>query len=482
MLQLLQQAVVQLAVGVHLALEQVELHTPFLARHNFVPCRCKPCTYQCILPLGHGQVVAHRNDGGIHFLLDLRVVLGHLFPQLLHFREVVFVHLGVFKVFGLQLGALLFVALYGFILKHLPCSVGCCANGLVFRLCFVKLLLGLGQRPGELGKRLVNHTGFFVQRQNIFGAGIFLQFAFAFFQFGLGGAQLPFQKVFGIAARVHAPLQVQRNKLLPQCVGNAGGQLWAGIFNRHLQHARVAHLLNHHRLLKGLQHLFAVQLVSIGGSRAAHFAIAVLYFAPRVFKHGRPARVPLLPGITICAGGLFSAQCVGIVVGQGHAVKLQLVHHAFGQHAAFQQLQVGTHGSAFVVALLVTAQCFVFVELHHLRSPLVHLQGGAGQVQRGAHKTHHQRGQQAKGGNAQQQTLVLHHQAPKVAQVQRTFFHFRAAALARVAGLPHGIRLAQGWCLMLGRASLVRHGQVVGVLFCAHAIVFSWCRLRNGMW
>ena len=152
---LLQQAVVQLAVGVHFALEQVEIHAAVLGLHDLTAGLLQPGANQVLLPLGHLCLVAHRSQNALHFGFDSAVELVDLRAQLLHLGEVVFVDLGRFLVVLIQLADLGFVVLNRLALKHLARRIGGRANRLVVRIGLDHFLLGLGQSRGIFGKRLV---------------------------------------------------------------------------------------------------------------------------------------------------------------------------------------------------------------------------------------------------------------------------------------------------------------------------------------
>ena len=143
-LHLLQQAVVQLAVGVHLALEQVEVHAAVLALHDFLARLLQPAANLPLLAFGGGQLVAHRRQNVLHLGIDLPVQVVHLRAQLLHLRKICLVHLGVLLVLLVQLADLRLVVLDALALQHLARRTGRHANRFVLRLGLDQLLLGLG--------------------------------------------------------------------------------------------------------------------------------------------------------------------------------------------------------------------------------------------------------------------------------------------------------------------------------------------------
>ena len=338
LLDLLQQAVVKLAVGVHLALEQVVINALVLPLHNLAACFIQARAQQGLLPFGHLKIVAHRCQYAAHLGLDLAVQIIDLGAQLLHLGKVVFVDLGALLVFGIQLAALGLVVLNRLAIQHLAGRVGRLAHRLVFRLGLEPLLLHLGQRRREIGKRLVHHVGFLIQRQNVAVACKLVELALRLFESRLGQAQLGFQKRFGIRRRLQPPLKVERNKGLCDRIGNACRQLWVGVFCIHLDHARIAHQFHGYRLVECGNHLFTVKALSAVGGRLAHLVPALLDFAQHVAGRRHPAGIGGLPlgGVGLflgsrCGGG-------GQVLRQALAVKPQLVNYPLGQNPAFEQL------------------------------------------------------------------------------------------------------------------------------------------------
>ena len=138
-------------------------------------------------------------------------------------------------------------------------------------------------------------------------------------------------------------------------------------------------------------------------------------------------------------------------------VQAQFIDHAFGQYAAFEQLQLRAHGRAVVH---VGAGFAVLAKLHHARRALVHLDGGGRQVQGRFHKAQQQRRQQPHDGHRHQQPLVLEHHAPDVAQVQHiVVFPLRRLAIAFPGRTP-GMAAAHGQGMAGQRSARMRGGQL----------------------
>ena len=308
---LLQQAVVKLAVGVHLAFEQVVIHALVLPLHDLAAGCLQSRTQQGLLPLGHLKHIADRCQNAAHLGLDLDVQVVDLGAQLLHLGEIVLVDLRALLVFGIQLAALRLVVLNRLALQHLAGRVGRLTHGLVFRLGLEPVLLHLGQRRRKISKRLVDHAGLFVQRQYVALTCKLVELTLRLFQPRLGQAQLGFQKRLGVRRRLQPPLEVERNKRLGYRVGNARCQLRVGVFYVDLDHARIAHQLHIHCFRKAVDHLFAIQPLGTVGGGLAHLVPALLDFAQQIAGHRRPAGIGGLGvgglgffvGSRCCSGG-----------------------------------------------------------------------------------------------------------------------------------------------------------------------------------
>ncbi len=143
LLQALQQVVVDLAVGVELALEQAQVHALVLRLDHLLAGLLQARAHQVFLAPGRVVLRLHRRQHGGNLGLDAQFQLGDLRLGLQHLGEIGFVGAQVHQVLGLQLRLLLLDGLHGLVVQHLGGVLRAALHLAVLRLCLHALLLSL---------------------------------------------------------------------------------------------------------------------------------------------------------------------------------------------------------------------------------------------------------------------------------------------------------------------------------------------------
>ena len=239
----LQQAVVELAVGIHLARQQVVLEAAVLAAENGL---------LAFLQLGRELVFLGQRGLVIGFegterplglLVDLGLQVLDLGFHLLHLGIARLVGFQALLVVALQLGLARLVFLDQLAVDERMQCGGVAGLGLLIkRLGANPLALHLGQRRREFAQHLrIRAHLFFVRLDDAFLARIGIQLLFRILELHLDLRQTLLQEGSRIRSRLHAPFQIQLDERHRDLVRDARRHLRVGAVEMHAYQLRIAH-------------------------------------------------------------------------------------------------------------------------------------------------------------------------------------------------------------------------------------------------
>ena len=388
----LQQAVVELAVGVHLAAQDVVVDGAVVHVQRAGAQRGQLLDQHVLARLG-GIVLGA--DGGAHggaLLFDLALDLVDLALQRDHGRVLGLVGLQLLLVLGVELGALL--------VERVEDGVGDGAGGQAAAAADLApgglggdaLVLGGGQGGVErpqvlLFQALAGVAG----GDDVLAGGEFNQAALGLFQPALHQRQLFFQVAGGIRGCVELALDGRGDEAVGHGVDHPRGERRQGAVVMDADQARVAHRLHGQTAADDAG----------GRTEGGELVAGVVAFAVAVVIAVGPQRGggALPPGV--------GAQALG-----GASVDLQLVGHPLGQRAALEQFVLG--GEEVGRGAFGVVEAF---HLHGLHRLAVDLQGGGGAVHRRHHQGDQQRQRDHAAEHAQHQPAALDQDAPVGEQV-----------------------------------------------------------------
>ena len=239
----LQQAVVELAVGIHLARQQVVLKTAVLAAENRLLAFLQ--LGRELVFLGQRRLVIgfEGAECPLGFLVDLGLQVLDLGFHLLHLGVARLVGLQALLVVALQLGLARLVFLDQLAVDECMQGGGVAGLGLLIkRLGANPFALHLGQRRGEFAQHLrIRALLLFVRLDDAFLARVGIQLLFRILELHLDLRQALLQEGSRIRSRLHAPFQIQLDERHRDLVRDARRHLRVGAVEMHAYQLRVAH-------------------------------------------------------------------------------------------------------------------------------------------------------------------------------------------------------------------------------------------------
>ena len=223
-LQPLQQAVVERAVGVDLALQDVVLDAAILQVEDVLLRPLQPGQDRGFLLDGGAVDTLDRAAHDLGLLLDLAVQFLDAGSKLLHLRKGGLVDPQLILVLRLQLGALLLQRLDGLVVDHLRRGLGVGVELLVLRLGLGAILLGARRREVELVHRLGEDVLLVVDGDDLLAALELHQRALGVLEPGLGLRELLLEEGLRVPRGVVTALEVDVDEVLRQRVQDLGGE------------------------------------------------------------------------------------------------------------------------------------------------------------------------------------------------------------------------------------------------------------------